>query len=192
MSDPGYDTFKSSTTGRGSRKKMVYQAANDGMLHAFDALTGAEEWAYIPALVLPALNNLTRVSGFTHKYYVDATPAFGDVDFGRTGGTIGTADWRTILVGGLGKGGRGYYALDISTADASDTETGIASKVLWEFPNSATASTANIGFSYSRPIIVKTKAQGWVVLVASGYNNGTDTAGTVMAICSSSMRRRVP
>ena len=32
-----------------------------------------------------------------------------------------------------------------------------------------------IGYTYGKPVIVKTKAHGWVALVTSGYNNGTDT-----------------
>jgi type IV pilus assembly protein PilY1 len=34
-----------------------------------------------------------------------------------------------------------------------------------------------MGYSFGRPIIVKTRAKGWVVLVTSGYNNGTDSSG---------------
>ena len=172
--DTGYGTFK---TANASRTKIVVQSANDGMVHAFNGTTGAEEWAYVPNLVMANLNNLSRKNGFTHKYYVDGTPVSGDVDFGNTDGVSGkpAPDWRTIVVGGLGKGGRGYYALDVTTATAS-AETDVASKVLWEFPNSATNATVrlNTGYSFGRPIIVKTRAKGWVVLVASGYNNGTN------------------
>ncbi len=173
--DTGYSAFK---TTNASRTRIVLQGANDGMLHAFNTATGAEEWAYVPNLVISNLNNLSRKNGFTHKYYVDGTPVSGDVDFSKTDGITGNpaADWRTIVAGGLGKGGRGYYALDVTSTTAAD-EAAVAGKVLWEFPNSATSATvrANVGYSYGRPIIVKTKASGWVVLVTSGYNNGTNT-----------------
>jgi type IV pilus assembly protein PilY1 len=174
--DAGYASYKSSQS---TRTKIVFQGANDGMLHAFNAATGAEDWAYIPNLLLGSLNSLSLKNGFSHKYYVDGTPTAGDVDFNNTAGASGSADWRTILVGGLGKGGRGYYALDVTTPTATD-EAAAASKVLWEFPNSATSSTVknNVGRSYSRPIITKTKAKGWVVIVASGYNNGGSTSGS--------------
>ncbi len=176
--DTGYSTFKSSNA---SRTRMLFQGANDGMLHAFVASTGAESWAYIPNLVMANLNNLSRKPGFTHQYYVDGTPVSNDVDFKNVDGATGSGtDWRTILVGGLGKGGRGYYALDISTPAAS-SELDAKNKVLWEFPNSITnaanrsAATLNMGYSYGKPIIVKTKAKGWVALVTSGYNNGTNS-----------------
>lgn len=175
--DPGYSTFKSSNS---TRTRMLLQGANDGMLHAFTAATGAESWAYVPNLVIANLNNLSRKLGFTHQYYVDGTSVSGDVDFKNVDGATGSGtDWRTIVVGGLGKGGRGYYALDVSTPGAA-AEEDVKNKVLWEFPNSITnasdRSTAilNMGYSFGKPIIVKTKAKGWVILVTSGYNNGTN------------------
>lgn len=177
-SDAGYSGATGFKTANAGRTRIVLQGANDGMLHAFNTLTGAEEWAYVPNLVMADLNNLSRKNGFTHQYYVDGTPVSGDVDFSNTDGVAGNPapNWKTILVGGLGKGGRGYYALDLTSTTTAD-EAAVAGKVLWEFPNSATPATvrANVGFSFGRPILVKTKARGWVVLVASGYNNGTNT-----------------
>ena len=175
-SDTGYSSFASTNA---SRTRMLFQGANDGMLHAFVASTGAESWGYIPNLVMGSLNNLSSKAAFTHKYYVDGTPVAGDVDFKNVVGGSVSVDWRTILVGGLGKGGRGYFALDI-TSPVAASEADLASKVLWEFPNSITNSTdrnaakLNMGYSYGKPIIVKTNANGWVVLVTSGYNNGTN------------------
>lgn len=176
--DTGYATFKLNNA---SRARMLYQGANDGMLHAFNASTGAESWAFVPNLVLPNLNKLSLASGFTHQYYVDGTPVSGDVNFGAVDGVSGnTADWRTLLVGGLGKGGRGYYALDVTSGAAAD-EVAVKNKVLWEFPNSIINATQriaaklNMGYSFGKPIIIKTEDKGWVVLVTSGYNNGTNT-----------------
>lgn len=165
----GYDAFK---TDNAARQSMVYQGANDGMLHAFNATSGAEEWAYVPNLVLSTLAKLSRLN-YSHTYYVDGTPTVGDVDLNRTAGATRTgSDWRTILVGGLGKGGYGYYALDITNPVAAD-EAAAATKVLWEFPNSSTPGqiVANLGYSFGKPIITKTDDKGWVVLVSSGYNN---------------------
>ena len=51
---------------------------------------------------------------------------------------------------------------------------------MWEFPNSVSNAAArataklNMGYSYGKPVIVKTAADGWVVLVTSGFNNGTN------------------
>ena len=174
--DTGYGAFKSSNA---SRTRMLYQGANDGMLHAFVAATGAESWAYVPNLVMGDLSNLSLKTAFNHKYYVDGTPVAADVDFNNIDGVTSGGDWRTILVGGLGKGGRGYYALDVSSPTVS-SEVEVKNKVLWEFPNSIqnggrrNSATQNMGYSFGKPVIVKTTAKGWVALVTSGYNNGTN------------------
>jgi len=184
-SDPGYALFHNTLD---TRKAMVYQASNDGMVHAFDASDGQEVWAYVPSLVFPGLSELASPS-YTHRFYVDGTPVAGDVDFGYAGtATPGTPNWRTILVGGLRNGGRGYYALDVTDPNVVD-EPGAAGKVLWEFPNSATSAAVanNLGYSFGKPLIVKTRAYGWVVLVTSGYNSTTgDAKGHLFVLNASS------
>ncbi len=171
-SDDGYATFAASIA---ARKRVVYVAANDGMLHAFDAGggtntgTGAELWAYVPGLVASNLNALTNVA-YSHQFYVDGTPTVGDVKIG--------GNWKTMLVAGLNAGGNGYYALDITNPVLATTnsETDLATRVMWEFPNSTTDATvkSNIGLTFGKPVLAKTESNGWVVLVTSGYNN---TAG---------------
>ncbi len=144
---------------------ILCQGANDGMLHVVDGRTdssvatrGQELWAYVPKLLHADLYRLSEPA-YTHRYFIDGTPAAAEV--------TGLAFSR-MLVGGLGKGGRGYYALDISSYEAAD-EAAAASKVLWEF------SPSGMGYSFGTPLIVKTTA-GWRVVVASGYDasvNGT-------------------
>ncbi len=141
---------------------------------------GAERWAYIPTMVLPNLKRLAD-SPYVHQYFVDGSPAVGDICFDHTTSVPCSAKskWHTILVGGLNAGGRGYYALDITDPDTP--------KGLWELKggsdaascltdaqaNAGTAtSDCNIGYSFGNPLIVKRKSDGkWVVLLTSGYNN---------------------
>lgn len=148
---------------------IIFQGANDGMLHVVDGRTastvatrGQELWAYVPRLLHGSLTDLAT-QGYSHKYFVDATPAAADV--------TGAGSVSRLLVGGLGKGGRGFYALDISSYEAA-TVADAASKVLWEFGQ----GQANMGYSFGKPLIVRTAA-GWRVLVTSGYDNGTATGG---------------
>ncbi|HMM51371.1 MAG TPA: PilC/PilY family type IV pilus protein [Burkholderiaceae bacterium] len=137
-----------------NRKSVVYAGANDGMLHAFDGDTGDELWAYIPTAVIPDLYKLADKSYPTnHRFYVDGPIVVGDV---CPATTCNANQWKTILVGGLGKGGRAYYALDV-TDPASP-------KLLWEFADD------NLGYSYGNAILTKVSGQ-WAVIVASGYNN---------------------
>jgi len=172
--NPGYAAFK---TAHATRTTMVYVGTNAGMLHAVDgSLTGAtagkEIFAYVPGALYngptgtPQTNGLQAIGNpvFTHYNFVDATPVVGDVDFGRTHGGSGT-DWRSILVGGLGKGGRGLYAIDVTDPSTMTSETAVAAKVLWEF------SDPDLGYTYGEPALVKTRKFGWVVIFGSGYNN---------------------
>jgi type IV pilus assembly protein PilY1 len=172
--NPGYDTFK---TTYAARTQMVYVASNDGMVHAVNgSLTGTdagkEVWAYVPGALFsgpsgaPSTDGLASIGNptFTHHFMVDATPLTIDVDFGRTAGGSGT-DWRTILVGGLGKGGKAIYALDITNPASVTSEAIAAQKVLWEFKD------PDLGYTYGQPVVVKTRRWGWTVVAASGYNN---------------------
>ena len=167
--DTGYNAFAASVA---ARQKAIYQGANDGMLHVFNASTGDEMWAYVPYVAYPRLNALTDPL-YSHQFTVDGTPTVGDVDFNRTASLSGGPDWQTILVGGLAAGGPGFYALRITDPILTD-ESAAPTKLMWEFPNlsTPTAVKSNVGYSFGKPVIAKTRAKGWVVLVTSGYNNG--------------------
>lgn len=158
FTDDGYKAWRDADPQK-NRRGMLYIAANDGMLHALDASTGEEVWAYIPQIVMKDLYNLADKNyGAKHQYFVDGSPQVMDVYDGT---------WRTILVGGLNHGGKGYYALDVTNPTAP--------KVLWEFCNNSSycnQSDPNIGFTYGNPVIAKMPGTGkWVVMMTSGYNN---------------------
>ena len=184
--NPGYEAFQ---TKYASRKVVVYVGSNDGMLHAFDGSTtgstaGQELWAYIPGALYggptgtPSVNGLVSRTYKTFQHYnmVNATPVTADVDFDNAGGSFSTTaqDWHTLLIGGLGKGGMSYFAIDVTDPTAMTTEANVAGKVLWEFnQNTITAAgyTATIGYSYGQALVTKTVKYGWVVIVSSGYDN---------------------
>ncbi|MCL2309600.1 MAG: PilC/PilY family type IV pilus protein [Proteobacteria bacterium] len=173
--NPGYQAFYNKYQ---NRNTMVYAAANDGMLHAFDEKLN-EKWAYIPSDILyrsqadAGIVNLTfqesdLITPFTHYFYVDATPRAADVFFNTND------SWETMLVGGLGKGGTSYYALRVTDAGALANEAATASdKVRWEFTHN------NMGYTYGRAILTKTKADDW------GYDSGDSTKARWMAILPS-------
>lgn len=169
--DTDYDTFK---TAQASRTPAIYVGANDGMLHAFDgqvvdglgnAITsgGNELWAYVPTKVMPSMYKSADVNySSNHVFTLDGPIAVGDVFFSGGGAANG---WKTILVGGFGAGGRGYYALDVTDPSAP--------KALWNFTDT---ENANMGKSYSTPVITKKSDGTWVVLVTSGLNNSSGNA----------------
>ena len=149
FADSGYDAFKAAQS---TRAPSVYVSANDGMLHAFDATTGDERWAYVPPIVMPNLWRLADADYTTnHRYFIDGPITISDINDGGT--------WKTVLIGALGKGGRGYFALDITNPTSP--------KYMWSF----TADTnANMGYSYGAATVTKVDGT-WVALLPSGYNN---------------------
>lgn len=162
-------------TSNAARAGTVYSGGNDGMLHGFAQASGNEIMAYIPnslfsTSVAEGLHYLTD-PGYTHSNYVDLTPTVSDVYIKTT--TSGAVSWKTVLVGGLRSGGRGLFALDV-TDPSIFSETGSAPQdvVMWEFDNS---DDADLGYTYSQPIIVPLRGPGnsirWAAVLGNGYND---------------------
>lgn len=126
----GYTDF---VRNHSARPGMLYVGGNDGMLHGFAAKDGEEKIAYVPRGVLPNLTHLTHPQyNESHKYFVDGSPMTGDVDMNggkqdpkAEGYDAYTPDWRTLLVGTLGLGGKGYFVLDV-TNPTTNTVHGVA------------------------------------------------------------------
>lgn len=160
--------------------KVIYAASNEGMLHAFDKASGAELWAYAPRFVLSDIVDKSKL-GSTFTTVLDGTPTVTKI-----------SSTQTILVGGRGSAGTGFYALDVSNprglvsgrASATQSDANVAQRVLWEFP-AATAASATVkalGTSTGTPIVVNTNRWGWVALVTSGYNSTLDGKGRLFVL----------
>lgn len=192
--NPGYSAFRAA---RASRPTMVYFGANDGLVRGVrgdltGTLAGREVFAYVPGVLFagpsspatPGTDGLVALAhpNYRHRHFVNATPQAFDIDFSRTradGGTGlrgGAADWRTVLAGGLGKGGRAVYALDVTdpggiraadTDPVADGEADAAARVLWEFTD------PDLGFTVGDPVAVRTRQHGWVLVFGSGHNNAS-------------------
>lgn len=176
---PDGDTTKYSYfTHNTSRDGIVYVGANDGMLHGFNAETGQEVLAYIPGAVYSAGDSLgmhyLTDSEYTHRYYVDMSPSISDAYIDTGTGT----SWKTVLVGALGGGGRGLFALDI-TDPSTFSEDNAADIALWEF---TTADNSNLGYTYSQPIIARMNNGEWAAIVGNGYNNEGDGKAKLFVI----------
>jgi len=88
------------------RTGVVYVGTNDGMLHGFNAITGNEEFAYIPGFLVNKLNRLTSPAyNSRHEYYVDGSPIVFDAYQGG---------WKSILASSVGAGGQGVFGLDVT------------------------------------------------------------------------------
>ena len=163
-----YDSYVST---KNSRRKMVYVGANDGMLHAFDALTGEERFAYVPQAVIPNLKEL-KETDYSHRFYVDGSPIAIDAFLGSS--------WRTVLVGSTGAGGKSMFALDVTDPDAFGT-----SKILWEI-NSATPFRSgdvtdprydqDLGFTLGQAQVFKLNNGEWAAIFGNGYRSNNERA----------------
>lgn len=181
------------------RPDVLFVGSNGGMLHAFHAGTpfvnktianpagvidpdaGKELFAYVPSeLLLPragtaqthAQINELMVPGYTHRFFVDGTPAVGDVYL--QGANPG---WRSVVVGSMGAGGRTVFALDVT-----DPKNFNASNVLWEFGYADVACVPGVkacremGFGITQPSIARLRSGQWVAIFGNGFNSASNRA----------------
>ncbi|WP_456269381.1 PilC/PilY family type IV pilus protein [Kushneria sp. AK178] len=152
----------------------VLVGTNEGVLHAIDDRDGAERWAFWPRetsgmAVYRMLNTLPEypwptaqggvsyLSQSTH-YGVDGSPGAW-LDYATTRDGDGqrhvTLD-NAVLAFGFGRGGRGYYGLDVTTLD----KPGLAWRAL----------EPDWGQSWSTPVAATLDDGRAVFLVGMGYD----------------------
>lgn len=173
-----YSSFTST-----SRTPMIYVGSNDGMLHGFTAEDGEEKIAYVPSLAFKQLALLTRqdyntssgsstptgvMNSSQHRYYVDGQIRVGDAFFDGA--------WHSVLVGRLGAGGQGVFALDV-TNPATFSESNTNSLVLWEFTDADDPNDPNdpndvdLGYTLGGSWVTKMNNGQWAVVFGNGYNS---------------------
>lgn len=171
-----------------NRTPMLYVGANDGMLHAFkagdgeDAATegGKEVFAYVPKAVFPNLVELTK-PGYDHLYYVDGSPYVGDAYVNGA--------WRSVLLGPLGAGGRGLFALDV-TNPGSVT----ASNVLWDINADDDSDFGDLGHmigQIGRPVIGPMKNGDWAAVFGNGYASGSGAHLFIVNLANGNLIKKI-
>ncbi|WP_266169530.1 pilus assembly protein [Dyella subtropica] len=164
----GSTSFATYASNKASREALLWVAANDGMLHAFDAGTGVEKFAYVPAAVVT--NNLISLSdpnygsaSVPHQFFNDGQLTIADAYLSSD------SAWHTVLVGTTGRGtAKAVYALDITDPTSI--------KFLWERSAGDGNSDGNskyIGQMSGQPIIAQTADGTWSVLMGNGYNSAS-------------------
>jgi type IV pilus assembly protein PilY1 len=139
------------------KKSLVYVGANDGMLHAFDA-NGKEVFAYVPSSLSPTIAKLAE-DPYVHRNYVDGPLSLWD--YYKSG-------WKSILVGGLGDGGKTVFGLDVTGVQSGGTFS--SADVLFEI------NDPELGYAYSRPIVVQQPNKEWVAIFGNGYGGVSNRA----------------
>jgi type IV pilus assembly protein PilY1 len=185
-----YASYVSTQIGRASN---VLVGANDGMLHAVNAVnvtlaadggvgstdtgTGNETWAFIPPDLLPKLTR--NMIGERHELFVDGTAYVRDVWVDGSGGsgannTKEADEFHTVAVFAQRQGGRGWTALDITDP--------FTPRFLWHWPKPGTRDAIAMGQTWNDiggaappigPIQIDdsgTPREKWVVAFGGGYD----------------------
>ena len=177
FSDNNYGDFSGNFA---SREPLVFIGGGDAMMHAFKASDGTEVFAYIPREFLSALQGLTDQT--TEIFLVDGSPttgdAYGPFPFPSIECAAGDC-WRTILVSGLGVGGRTIFALDVTnpvddigSGDTATKESNAADLYLWEFTH------ADLGLTTADPLIAQLSDGTWVAI----FGNGREAGNTALFV----------
>ena len=128
-----YQAFKTTFD---DRRNVLYAGSNSGLLHAFNAETGEEEWAFLPPLLIGKLptiinDNLDRTvdngtrGGSNAIFGVDGSPVVHDVfmiGLQPNGQPETSPSWHTILFVPFGRGGSGFSVLDVTNPILKDDE----------------------------------------------------------------------
>ena len=180
--ETAYSTWQTSMA---LREHVVYIGGNDGLLHGFRAGSndasgnfvtatndGQEVLAYMPSSIFGTISNYAS-QNYSHQFYVDATPASGDVFYG--------SNWHTWLAGGQGAGGQSLYVLDV-TNPSTFSESNASSLVRQEINlgnidmlcgGSAGSGTCSndLGYTFGAPLIRRMHNGKWAVIFGNGYNS---------------------
>ena len=170
--DDGYNAlsgYRDFVKGKTARKPMLYAGANDGMLHGFDAATGAETFAYVPKSVYSYLSQLTD-QNYQHHFYVDGKLNEGDAY------STGAAKWKTLLSGSTGAGARGVFMLDVTDPVVNATPAGAAASVLWELSGEGAGGDADLGYMLGKTEVVHLQNGAWAAIFGNGYQSSSGKA----------------
>lgn len=147
---------------------MIFLGTNSGYLHAFDTNIDnpKERYSFIPKELLPIVHDYYRGGG-TKKYGLDGQISVWHNDTNRN--QIVDNNEKAYLYVGMRRGGRSYYALDISDRDRP--------KMLWQITGGVTPGFDKLGETWSRMTPADVKWQGQkrkVLFFGGGYDTKED------------------
>jgi type IV pilus assembly protein PilY1 len=149
----------------------IFMGSEDGMMHSFRNTTsggeesGVEEWAFMPRSVMDKMDILRTNAPGSHPYTVDGAPAAYVVD-NNGDGTINGSD-AAYLYFGLRRGGKAYYALDVTDPDNPS--------MVWSIDKSGDFS--ELGMTFSSPRVGKVKFGSRstpAIIFSGGYDDDKD------------------
>ncbi|WP_347902091.1 PilC/PilY family type IV pilus protein [Pseudomonas purpurea] len=179
-----YSTFLTAKAANMNTSLVVN--ANDGFVNVINTANGARQYGYMPSSVLPSLYFIADtgyINGTSHKFLNDGQVGVFDAQLNSA--------WKTLALGGVGAGGKTFYAVQLFDASA-----GNVINALWEISAPATANTANVfndlGYAYARPEVARLADGRWAAFISNGYGSNSGVAALyVVDIRDGSLIRKI-
>ncbi|MGH8238881.1 MAG: pilus assembly protein, partial [Steroidobacteraceae bacterium] len=153
---------------------VAYVPTNDGYLHAINTLDGSELWSFIPQEFIPLQYDLfTNNVGSSKSYALDGEIRTLKFDVNGDGIVTSASGDRVILYFGMGRGGNGYFALDVTDKTAP--------RFMWRI---GSTEMPGIGQTWSTPTLARVNINGatqnsqkLVLVLGGGYDTFQDGTG---------------
>lgn len=160
----------------------MFSTTNEGFLHAINAGTGVEQFAFMPKALLVNLYPLyNNTSATTHQYGLDGDITLWHKDVNNNGVILDStpaleAGEHLYLYIGMRRGGRNYYALDVTDRSAPELK--------WRIEGGS-GDFEELGQTWSKPTYAKINLHNGtaleerdVLIFGGGYDTTQDTADT--------------
>ncbi|MCG6969682.1 MAG: VWA domain-containing protein, partial [Gammaproteobacteria bacterium] len=157
----------------GAQENVVFLGTNEGYLHAIDTSNGTEKFAFIPPELLPNLSTFyDDIHGVNLPYGLDGPITYWVKDV--NGDHIITADEGdyVYLYVAMRRGGRQYYALDVTDPDAPEFKWSITG---------GSGDFAELGQTWSSAVKTAVNINGTVkqvLIFSGGYDSDQDDKST--------------
>ncbi|MEH6824771.1 MAG: PilC/PilY family type IV pilus protein [Motiliproteus sp.] len=151
-------------------ESSIFFGTNEGFLHAVDINTGVEQFSFIPEELLGNLDTyFVNASTAARPYGLDGGITLWTKDANKDGDLKDTGDFAYLYIG-MRRGGRNYYALDVTDINNP--------RLMWQINGGSTGYEA-LGQTWSRPVkskVVLNNVQYDVLIFGGGYDSNQDAA----------------
>lgn len=147
----------------------IYYSTNEGFIHAVDAATGRELFAFMPeALFSNIRTQFTNSGSFSHPYGMDGSIVSWVKDNNFNNKIESGKQDFVYIYAGMRRGGKNYYALDVTKREAPE--------LLWQIEGGSGQFT-KLGQTWSKPVKAKVQigdTERDVLLFAGGFDPAID------------------
>ncbi|UOG91755.1 MAG: hypothetical protein L3K52_16435 [Candidatus Thiothrix sulfatifontis] len=135
----------------GNGEERIFAATNEGFLHSINTGDGEEQWAFMPKDLLPNIKTfMENLPTKDHVYGIDGPLTLWNYDKNLDGKLKATDGDKRVLFFGLRRGGKAYYALDITNPDSP--------LILWKKDSTLSVDSnawKELGETWSKPTLAK-------------------------------------